>query len=117
MRKFDYSLQNNYKISVKEKSKISFIEINDILFLQCDGYLTTIYLIDKKNVRVSKLLKDFEEELCIYGFLRVNHNTLINTQHISNLQINKHKKTIHIKDVEIQISRRKFNFLKDFLEL
>ena len=58
--KFDYCNQSNYKLSVKEKSKISFIEISEILYLQCDGYLTTIYKIDMSRIDVAKLLKELQ---------------------------------------------------------
>ncbi|MCL2435128.1 MAG: LytTR family transcriptional regulator DNA-binding domain-containing protein [Lentimicrobiaceae bacterium] len=113
--KFDYNKQRSYKLPIREKSKISFIDISEILYLQCDGYLTTIYLIDNKNIGVAKLLKQFEEELGKYGFLRANHHTLVNTQHINAIQISKQRRIIYIKEVEIQISRRKFYLFKDSL--
>jgi len=114
--KFDYSKQSNYKLPVKEKSKISFIEISEILYLQCDGYLTTIYKIDMSRIDVAKLLKDFEDELSKHGFLRANHCTLINTRHIHTLKICKQQKVIYIKDVEIKISRRRFYLFKELLK-
>ena len=112
---FDFSKQNDYKITVKEKSKISFIDINDILYLQCDGYLTTIYLVDKTSIDVAKLLKQFESELAPFGFLRVNHHTLINLRYLNNLKIGKQRRVVFVKDIEITISRRKFYLLKEWL--
>jgi len=113
--KFNYSKQAGYKLPVKEKTKISFLNISEILYLQCDGYLTTIYLTDRESISISKLLKDFEKELGKYGFLRANHNTLVNTRYISALQLNKQGKSIYIRDVEVKISRRKYYLFQDFL--
>ena len=111
----EYSQQNDHKIRIKEKSQISFINVSEILYLQCEGYLTTIYLVDKTSIDVAKLLKQFENELAKFGFWRVNHHTLINMRHIINLKICKQRKIIYIKDIEIKISRRKFHLLKEFL--
>ena len=113
--KFDYSKQSCYKLPIKEKTEISFIAISEILYLQCDGYLTTIYLIDEQRINVAKLLKQFDEELGNYGFLRANHHTLVNTRHINTLKISKQQRVIYIKEVEIRISRRKFHLFRDLL--
>ena len=113
----DFSNQNDYKITVKEKSKISVIDINDILYLQCEGYLTTIYLVNNTSIDVAKLLKQFENELTDLGFLRVNHHTLINMRYINNLKIGKQRRIVYLKDIEIEISRRKYYQLKELLRV
>jgi len=112
----DYCNQNDHKITIKEKSQISFIDTSEILYLQCECYLTTVYLVNKTNMDVAKLLKDFEDELTKFGFLRVNHHTLINIRHINHLKICKQQRVILINDVEIKISRRKFHLLKELLK-
>ena len=113
---FDFSKQNDQKLKIKEKSQISFIEMSEILYLQCEGYLTTIYLVNKTSVAIAKLLKDFEDELTQFGFLRVNHYTLINVRHINTLKICKQQRVVFINDVEIKISRRKLHLLKELLK-
>jgi DNA-binding LytR/AlgR family response regulator len=115
MMQFDWSNQNYYKLPIKEKSKISFIDINEILYLQCDGYITTLYFVNKQSIGVAKLLKQFEEELGKYGFLRANHHTLINIRYINTLKMCNQERVIHIGDVEIKISRRKFYLFKEYL--
>ena len=112
----EYSKQNDYKIRIKEKSQISFIDISEILYFQCEGYLTTIYLVNKTSIDVAKLLKEFEDELTKFGFLRVNHHTLINIRYINHLKICKQQRLIFINDIEIKISRRKFHLLKGILK-
>jgi two-component system LytT family response regulator len=112
---FNYSNQTGHKLPVKEKSKISFIDIGEILYLQCDGYLTTIYLANNTTIDVAHLLKQFEEELSKYGFLRANHHTLVNIRYINTITIEKQRIIIYINKVEIEISRRKFYLFKEFL--
>ena len=113
---FDFSQHSAHKIRIKEKSQISFIDIGEILYFQCEGYLTTIYLVNKTSINVSKLLKEFEDELTKFGFLRVNHHTLINVRYINHLKIWKQQRVIFINDIEIKISRRKFHLLKELLK-
>jgi two-component system LytT family response regulator len=112
----EYSQQNGQKLKIKEKSQISFIDISEILYLQCEEYLTTIYLVNKTSITTAKLLKEFEEELTKFGFLRVNHHTLVNPRHVSTLKIGNQRRVVCMNDIEIKISRRKFHLLKELLK-
>jgi two-component system LytT family response regulator len=113
---FEYSKQNNHIITITEKSQISFINAGEILYLQCEGYLTTIYFVNKNSIDIAKLLKYFEDELAEFGFLRVNHNTLINMRYVNHLKTSKAQRVVYIEETEITISRRKFHLLKEFLK-
>lgn len=115
----DYSKQRDKKIILKEKSKTSLIDIRKITHIKCDGHISTIYTINNVNISVSKLLKHFESELAEFGFIRVNHNTIVNTMNIidycNNCMKNKFiRKIVLINNVEINISRRKMHVLQDF---
>lgn len=109
---FDYNKQNGIKISVKTKSKISYIFVEEILFITCSGNFCTITLIDKREIDIVKPLKQFEEELKHYNFLRANHHTLVNGKYISEIKTVKGKKNVKIGDKMIQISRRKYFLFK-----
>ncbi|MDL2254725.1 LytTR family transcriptional regulator DNA-binding domain-containing protein [Bacteroidales bacterium OttesenSCG-928-J16] len=108
----DYNKQIGIKISVKTKSKISYIFIEEILFITCSGNFCTITLIDKREIDIVRPLKEFEEDLKNYNFLRANHHTLVNGKHISEVKNSKGKKNIKIGNEIVHISRRKYFLFK-----
>ena len=72
----------------------------------CDGYLSTVFLVEGKLFCVAKLLKEYKEDLSEYGFLRVNYNTLLNPKHISDIEpIENGRKSIKVGKEEIIVSR------------
>ncbi|MEI6349283.1 MAG: LytTR family transcriptional regulator DNA-binding domain-containing protein [Bacteroidota bacterium] len=114
--KIDFNNQKNTKLQLTEKNKSIFVEIEAITYLQCDGYITSIHLINEETVVVSKLLKHFEKELSVVDFKRVNHSTLVNLKHVTSIHTENGQKLINIKDATIKVSRRKsflFNLNKN----
>jgi len=85
--------------------------------LQCDGYVTTIHLIDKESICISKLLKLFEIELFDFGFLRANHNTIVNPLHIREISSTLKERIIQINKSEIKISRRRAYLFKNLVKI
>jgi len=110
----DYSIQINKKIIINEKGKFTQLCISKILYIYCDGYISSIKTKDEET-RTARLLKEFEIELKDLCFFRVNRNTLVNMTHIHSY-INYNKPTIVLTDGEaINISKRRLsNFLRLF---
>ena len=73
--KIDFSSQKQTKIEIKERNTIQFVDVSKITHLKCEGYITTINILDSEPIIVSKLLKDFESELEGCGFIRTNRST------------------------------------------
>jgi two-component system LytT family response regulator len=71
------------KIGIPNQDGLKFISINDITLCKAEGNYTEIYFVDssKKEV-VSKTLKDFEQLLKSYNFLRIHRSYLINLNNI-----------------------------------
>ena len=109
----NYSCQSDKKLVLKEKNTIKQIDMDKITHLMCDGYLTSVYTIDNKTITVSKLLKKFEIELSQYGFIRVNHNALVNVHNIVEFQKGYKRCIILSNKKEVKVSRRKLCLLKE----
>lgn len=103
----DFSCQRDKKIILKEKGITRIIDMKDVIALVCEGYVTTVLLVDNQDITISKLLKEFELELKEYGFLRINHNTVINSRHISSIEGGKRRVITLLDDFQFKISRRK----------
>ena len=80
--KNDFIIQKGKKLTIKQRNNFQLCEIDKITFIKCEGYISIINLINSENITVSKLLKQFEQELLEYGFERVNRSTLVNLAHI-----------------------------------
>lgn len=74
------SRSQNDKITINTTEGAEFIEIRDIIYVESSSNYSKIWLTDKSNLLVPKLLKDFEEILSPYRFFRIHNSHLINLQ-------------------------------------
>ncbi|QZT38969.1 LytTR family transcriptional regulator DNA-binding domain-containing protein [Halosquirtibacter xylanolyticus] len=74
------------KIVIRVKEKTHFINIEEISYLHCDCYLTTVHTCIGEKITVARLLKYFEEDLLGEGFVRVNRNILINCKKVKSFE-------------------------------
>ena len=98
-------------VSIVEKSKIFYVNMEDIMHITCDGYVSTVYLANGTAYSSARLLKLYEEDVEQYGFLRANRHTLVNIRHISDVQ--RTKRILHIGDIIISVSKRKISLFKN----
>lgn len=75
--------EDEQRIAVAMAEKIEFIQINKIIRLQAEGNYTHIYLDDGKKYMVSKTLKDYDDLLERYNFLRTHQSHLVNFKKIA----------------------------------
>jgi DNA-binding LytR/AlgR family response regulator len=115
--KFDFSKQKEKKLAIKEKTQISFLNYDQILFFECSGSLVFIYHSQSvKPLTFCATLNDIETKLNCYGFLRINHNTIINMFHVKKMCTKKHE--VHLSNEFIlHVSTRKWHKVKCFVDL
>lgn len=70
------------KIVLKDSSSIYFINVSDIIRCESDGQYTEFYIENSKRLVISKSLKEYEELLTPFGFIRPHHSHLININKI-----------------------------------
>jgi len=81
-------LENNFRSPVDKmlalslSDKVEFIEIATIVRCESDGNYTTFHLKNGEKLLISKTLKEYDELLSPYGFLRVHQSHLINLKEI-----------------------------------
>jgi DNA-binding LytR/AlgR family response regulator len=112
----DYSDQRAKTLILKEGGKLHQIAIEDIVYVECESYVSTVYTFTKeKTVSCSILLKDIEEKLNGYGFYRINRNTMVNLKYFESYVSGKKRCVKTVTGVEMNVSRRKWSILKEFL--
>lgn len=70
------------RIALKSMECIEIVGIDDIVFCKSDKGYTTFYLKDRKEILVSKGLKEYEHLLTPFGFLRCHQSYLVNFQYV-----------------------------------
>ena len=66
------------KLAIKANGKISFIEKNDIKYIQASGYYAEIYTEQKKYL-LRESLNSLLDQLKSFNFIRIHRSTIINT--------------------------------------
>lgn len=70
------------KIVLKDSESFHFVNVNDIIRCEADGAYTKFVISGTKKILISKVLKEYEELLAAFNFVRVHHSHLVNTQQI-----------------------------------
>lgn len=114
----NYNIQKDQSIFIKTENQVKQTYIGNICYIRCDSYLSSIYLNDGSFVTCSKLLREFEEKLFDFYFIRINHSTLINCKYFDGIVQEGKKRTVLLVDgSKFRISRRKWYKVKEKLEI
>ena len=120
------ALFHNLKDIQKDKKKIALptlnglqvIPLNEIIRCQAEVNYTYFFLAAKNKIMVTKTLKDFEELLNDYDFIRVHNSHLINLNHVKKYSRGEGGTVTMSDGTEVEVSRRKKDeFLKRLAEL
>lgn len=105
-----YNIQNSNnldkKIVLNTANSIYVVQTENILRCESDDSYTTFYLVDGKEVTVSKKLKEYEESLEPFGFIRIHRSHLINLSQLD--RFDKRGSIAHLLDgTKVPVSSRK----------
>lgn len=73
---------NKKVLALPLSDKIEFVEVSNILRCQADGNYTIFYLRNGEKLMISKTLKEYDELLTSFNFLRVHQSHLINLSEV-----------------------------------
>jgi two-component system LytT family response regulator len=102
------------KIVLKDIKSIYIVKVSDIIRCESDHNYTTFFLNNGKQVVVSKTLKEFEEILSDYMFLRTHQSHLININYIVSFEKNEGGYLRMADGSPVPVSKRKRDELMDF---
>lgn len=77
-----HKVGNNKTIGLPLQNQIEFVEVSNIIRCESDGNYTIFHLKNKQNLLISKTLKEYDELLSPFQFLRVHQSHLINMNEI-----------------------------------
>lgn len=70
------------KLVLKTTESVFVVELDEIIRCESDRNYTSVFLTSKRKILISKTLKDYEELLGAYNFLRIHQSHLINLEFV-----------------------------------
>ncbi len=104
------------KISVPVSDGYEFIEVKDIMYCQSQSNYTTFFLSEGSKVVISKTLKEVENTLESFFFIRVHQSYLINPNYLKKYNRNDGGYLIMQDNVKIPISHQKRKLVTGLFE-
>lgn len=109
--------QTNKKIALPTINGLVFMPVQNIVRCESTGNYTKIFFTDKKQLLVSKPLKEFEELLTDVDFFRVHNSHLINLQQMESYIQGEGGFALMSDGTQVEVSRRrKAEFLKKAMQ-
>jgi two-component system LytT family response regulator len=109
--------QTHKKIALPTINGLVFMPVQNIVRCESTGNYTRIFFTDKKNLMVSRPLKEFEELLTDVDFFRVHNSHLINLQQMQSYIQGEGGFALMSDGTQVEVSRRrKADFLKKAMQ-
>ncbi len=102
--------KQSQKIALPTTKGFKIIKLNDIIHGEASRVYSSFFLVDGKEICVSRSLKYFEGLLKEYGFMRVHGSSIINLDHIDEYFRGTQGKAGHVlmsNGQEVSVSRNK----------
>ena len=113
---FESPAKSYKKIILKTAERIQVVEIKDIMRCESDGSYTIFFITENRKIIVSKSLKEYDEILCDFEFIRTHKSHLVNLNYITSYE-KSDGGYIKMKDnKKIPVSVRKRDFVLNALE-
>lgn len=103
------------KIVLKDKDSIYFVKVNDIIRCHAEGPYTEFFISGGQRIIISKNLKEYEEMLEPFGFIRAHHSHLINIRKITRFDKTDGCNLIMENNDEVPVSQRKKEHLLEII--
>ena len=95
------------KIALPTTSGLTIVPLKEIIRCEADVNYTNFFLTTKSKMVVAKTLKEFEDLLNEYDFIRVHNSHLINLHHIKNYTRGEGGTVSMTDGAQVDVSRRK----------
>jgi len=112
--KIDYSYQTEKKLILKEKGKITQLDVKDVTHISANDYATTIHIKNSSSSKkyiTTKPLTHIETYLKDLQFFKINRKCIINLRYVSFLTYSDNTVTL-FEEVKLPVSRRRITELK-----
>lgn len=103
------------KIVLRDSESFHFVNVGDIIRCEADGAYTRFHIFGMKEILISKGLKEFEDMLAPFQFIRVHHSHLINLRQVVRFDKADGGALIMANKANVPVSQRKREVLLEAL--
>lgn len=104
------------KIILRTFDNIHLVKVHDISYCESDGSYTVVHLMNRKEIVVSTILKEYDELLKDAGFYRVHKSYLVNIRYISRFDKNDGGYVVLEDESKVPVASRKKEELLEMFE-
>lgn len=112
---YNGTISQEKKIVLKTTENIYIISIKDVIRCQSEKNYTYFYFKNRERIIVSKTLKDFDEILTDYGFMRIHRSNLINLSYIDRFEKSEGGFLVMKDGSRVDVSHRKKEALLSYI--
>jgi two-component system LytT family response regulator len=105
------------KIVLSNGPSLHIVNISDIIVCQSERNSTTFFLLDGRDLVISKNISEYEEMLNEFGFFRPHRQYLINLHHILSLDKTVMGTIRMAKGIEVPVSRNRKDMLIELFSM
>ena len=107
---------DNFKrIALSNSDGMHLLDINDIIRCESDDNYTKFFIKNGKPILISKTLKEYEELLSEYDFVRIHQSHLINLAYVKSYVKKENGFVVMHNDDQLPVSQRKRDLLQEIL--
>jgi two-component system LytT family response regulator len=106
--------KKDFKLALPTSEGTYFFVPEEIIRLEGESNYTKFFFINRKSLLISKTLKEYEELLGDYGFIRVHKSHLVNKKHVVNYTTD--GMLTMVDHSRVEISRRRKEEVMDTLK-
>ncbi|RYG10148.1 MAG: LytTR family transcriptional regulator [Chitinophagaceae bacterium] len=103
----DKDAKKEHKLALASTKEIRFVYTSDIIRCESSNAYTEFFLVDGKNILVSRPIFEYEELLSSYDFIRCHQSHLVNKKFIKSLLKEDSGYLLLTDNMRIPISRSK----------
>ncbi|MBN3035361.1 MAG: response regulator transcription factor [Bacteroidales bacterium] len=103
------------KIVLSTLEQLHVVGVDDIIRCESDNYYTVFFFTNGKKLIVSRTLKENEELLSEYNFIRPHKSHLINVKYIKGFLKSEHGLILMTDGSRVPVSRRKREYIMEIL--
>jgi len=104
------------KIVLRELEAIHLLKVRDLLFCEAAGKYTIFYTSDGKQITTSKNIKEYEDVLSEYDFIRVHNSFLVNADKIELFDKSDGGTLVMEGGKKVPVSQRKKESILDYIK-
>lgn len=107
---------DNKKLVVPLKDGSRFIPLSEILYCAADVNYTRFHFVGGSSLLSAKTLKEYDNLLEGYGFLRIHQSYLVNVRHIVEYKRTKTPQLVLCNGTTLRVARSKKEFISEMLK-